>query len=71
MSRFCIKVDYDLCQGHGVCQATAPELFRLVDSDGPYPQVQVLIEEPPDELLSKAEEAVKFCPNGTLSLIRR
>ncbi len=69
MSRFRIVVDKGLCQGHSVCMAEAPELFRLVDTDMAYPQSEVAQEEPPPELLKKAEAAAEFCPNGAIKVI--
>jgi sterol 14-demethylase len=70
MSRkFRIVVDRDICQGHSVCAAHAPELFRTVDSDGPYPLVEVLNDTPPPELLEKAELAAELCPNSVIRIV--
>ena len=66
-----IVVDRQLCQGHGMCEDTAPELFRVVESeDGTYSMVEILISEPGPELEAKAEEAVRYCPNRALSIQR-
>ena len=59
-----IALDADLCQGHGVCESEAPELFR-VDRDR---KVEVLEHTPPDELRRAAELAVKYCPTHALSI---
>ena len=59
-----IRLDVDLCQGHGTCVNEAPEVFRL-DGGGP---VTVLIPEPADELREQVKAAVKYCPTGALSL---
>jgi ferredoxin len=70
MSRkFRIVVDKGLCQGHSVCVAEAPELFRVIDTDGPYPMVDVIDETPPPELLSKAEGAAEMCPNSVIRIV--
>ena len=69
MPRFRIAVDRGLCQGHSVCMAEAPELFRLVDTELAYPQAEPIAEEPPPELLKKAELAAEFCPNGAIKVI--
>ncbi len=66
---WCIKVDKDLCQGHGMCHMEAPELFALTDGDGPYQLVQVLDERPPDALRAKAEAAADSCPNRVISIV--
>lgn len=68
MSRFCIKIDRDLCQGHSICEAEAPELFRVIETDSPYPQAEVLAEQPDQDLRGKAERAARFCPNGAIRI---
>lgn len=64
-----IKVDMDLCQGHGVCKAEAPELFDVADGDGPYPQVKVLTGRPSEEYLASARAAAAGCPNQVITII--
>jgi len=59
-----IKVDWDFCQGHGVCCEEAPEVFRLND-DG---EMELVQEEPDDSLRPKVEKAVKFCPTRALAI---
>jgi ferredoxin len=59
-----IVVDYDLCQGHAVCQAEAPEVFFTPDKG----QVQLLDESPSEELRAQVEMAVKYCPTHALSI---
>ena len=64
-----VVADLDLCQGHGMCEDAAPEVFRVTESaDGSYDHVEVLLPEPDAGLLEKVEEAVRFCPNRALSL---
>jgi ferredoxin len=60
-----IAVDYDLCQGHQVCMSEAPEVFS-VPADG---QVKLLNESPPEEMRSKVELAVKYCPTHALRIV--
>jgi len=60
-----IVVDMDLCQGHGVCESEAPELFE-VDRDR---KVAVLDESPGDEHRKALELAVKYCPTHALSIV--
>jgi ferredoxin len=59
-----VKVDWDFCQGHGVCCEEAPEVFALND-DG---EMQLLQEEPDEALRPKVEKAVRFCPTRALSI---
>lgn len=66
--RFVIKVDMQLCQGHGECMAEAPELFA-VDYDTPvYPKVRVLQARPDAGLREKAEAAARYCPNRVIRI---
>jgi len=58
-----IRVDFDLCQGHGVCSAEAPSVFE-VDGD----QVRVLQDPPPEALRAEVELAVKYCPTRALRI---
>ena len=60
-----IAVDYDLCQGHAVCQSEAPEVFAVEEKG----QVRLLDEEPPDALRAQVEMAVKYCPTHALKIV--
>ncbi len=60
-----IAVDLDLCQGHGVCESEAPEVFSVAKKG----RVTVKDESPPDELRAKVETAVKFCPTHALKIV--
>lgn len=57
-------VQPDTCQGCGMCEGAAPEVFR-VDPTG---HVAVLLDELPDELIEAAEDAVESCPSEAISL---
>ena len=59
-----VVVDRDLCQGHGVCESEAPEVFA-VSKDG---VLTVLWEEPAENGRGAVEQAVRFCPTGALSI---
>ena len=60
-----IRVDWDLCQGHGTCVSEAPEVFAL-DGDG---SLVVKRETPPAEQHERVRNAVRFCPAYALSLL--
>ncbi len=62
---FQVVIDRELCQGHATCMAEAPELFH-VDEAG---HVTVLQENPPLELLEKAQQAEKYCPSKAIKII--
>ena len=59
-----VVVDYDLCESNAVCMGLAPEVFEVRDDDNLY----VLREQPPEELRSKVEQAVRSCPKQAISL---
>jgi sterol 14-demethylase len=61
-----IKVDLDLCQGHSVCLGECPEVFYVVETDDGYPQVVVLLENPPEELRDKVMNAAQYCPTHVI-----
>jgi ferredoxin len=42
-----------------------PEVFKVDDDD----MLQILIEEPGDDLRSKLEEAVRLCPRQAISIV--
>lgn len=62
---FRVVADMDLCQGHGVCESEAPDLFE-VDGDR---KVVVLDDSPGDDQRRAAELAVKYCPTHALKII--
>jgi ferredoxin len=62
-----ISVDYDLCEANAVCMRVAPEIFEVDDDDN----LNLHMEEVPDRLLRKAEEAVRLCPRQALRLEER
>jgi sterol 14-demethylase len=60
-----IVVDRDLCQGHGVCESEAPEVFE-VSKDR---VLTVLEERPAESERPTVELAVKYCPTHALSIV--
>ena len=59
-----VVVDFDVCQGHGVCEAEAPEVFQ-VDEDG---NLTVLLESPPESMRPQLEDAEKYCPQLAITI---
>ena len=57
--------DVDLCQGHQLCQAEAPDVFGF-DEDADH--VTVLDEHPGESRRQAVRTAVKYCPAFALSL---
>ena len=59
-----IVVDRDLCQGHGVCESEAPEVFEV----GQDHQVLILDPTPRVDHRAVVDAAVRFCPTHALSI---
>ena len=60
-----IIVDRDLCQGHGVCESEAPEVFNVAKG---ATTVTVLDESPDESKRASIELAVRYCPTSALSI---
>ncbi|MCZ4653864.1 ferredoxin [Gordonia amicalis] len=54
----------DNCQGCGICEATAPDVFAVGD-DG---VAHVLLEEIPAELEAAVKEAMEECPTEAIEI---
>jgi ferredoxin len=59
-----VAVDYNLCEANAVCVKLLPEVFHVDDSD----RLTLLMEEPPEALRGRVEEAVRRCPKQALSV---
>jgi ferredoxin len=62
-----IAVDRRRCEGHGLCEGQAPEVFRL-DDDGEV-QSAFVGSDLPEELTGAADRGVTACPVAALSLV--
>lgn len=61
-----VRVDADLCQGHGQCMAEAPEIFHFDENTR---QLTLLKPEVPPELVESARRAQRYCPSHAIELI--
>lgn len=59
-----IKVDFDLCESNGLCEAMAPDNFELDDDDF----LEVLDENVTDQNETQVRQAVSACPKAAISL---
>ena len=59
-----VVVNFDVCESNALCMEAAPEVFEVRDDDFLY----VLMEEPPESLRAKVEEAVRRCPKQAITL---
>ena len=60
-----IVIDTDLCQGHGVCEGEAPDVFTVDDSG----HMTVLLETPPPAQHEAVREAAEWCPTHAIKLV--
>ena len=60
-----VRVDQDLCQGHGRCYATAPEVFEADDIGNGH---EIGDGSVPTDLERKARVAVANCPERAIQL---
>ncbi len=59
-----ITVDLDLCQGHGMCEMEAPEVFAAQRD-----HVEILDPNPDESLRPAVEAAVRYCPTQALRIV--
>ncbi|MBW8792401.1 MAG: ferredoxin [Streptomyces sp.] len=59
-----IVVDFERCEGHGLCEQTAPEVFRL-DDEG---ELHLTRDEVDAEHESLVAAAVRVCPVAALTV---
>ena len=59
-----VIVDQSICNLHGLCVETAPEVFEIGD-DG---TLRVRDESPPEGVRAKVDKAVRECPTGAISI---
>ncbi len=57
-----IELDEVLCQGHGVCEGEAPDVFSLSKKG----ELTILQPNPDESLRPQVEVAVKYCPTHAL-----
>lgn len=63
-----IRLDRDLCQGHAVCIAEAPEVFDLDRTGEGKDKVVLRMQQPGPEHRARVEAAVRHCPTRALSI---
>ncbi|OPX13255.1 ferredoxin [Mycobacterium sp. AT1] len=59
-----IEFDRDRCEGHGLCEQLAPEIFHL-DDEG---ELELLVTDVPAELQAMAEAGTGACPVAALRI---
>lgn len=60
-----VHVDSEVCQGHGVCHMSAPDIFQLRDEDG---HAYVIDDQVPDDQIALAQMGADSCPERAITL---
>jgi ferredoxin len=60
-----VHVDPDVCQGHGLCELSAPRVFHLREEDG---QSYVLSEEVSPQEEANVRLAARGCPEQAITI---
>ena len=61
-----VAVNLDVCQGHGVCHMSAPDVYELDPEDG---HSIVMVDPVPPHLESAAQLGVDSCPERAISVL--
>ena len=64
--RMRVVVDRQVCQGHTLCNMTAPDVFGLSDEDG---HAEVLVDPLPESAVEVAQRAAAACPERAIALL--
>jgi ferredoxin len=59
-----VRVDTNLCSGHGRCYALAPDVFGADD----YGHCEILVEEPSGALADHARVGAENCPERAIRI---
>ena len=59
-----VVVDRDLCQGHGVCESEAPEVFEVSKAG----ELTIVEPSPAADRAEQVARAVRYCPTGALRI---
>ena len=62
-----VGVDLDVCQGHGVCHMSAPDVYELDPEDG---HSIVMVDPVPPELEADAQLGVDSCPERAIAVLQ-
>jgi ferredoxin len=60
-----VVVDFDVCEANAICMGFAPEVFEVDENDF----LVVLMEESPEHMRTKVEQAVRGCPKRAISIV--
>ncbi|MBB4930024.1 ferredoxin [Lipingzhangella halophila] len=59
-----VNVNFDLCESNAVCMGIEPSVFEVDEDDF----LDVLQEEPPENLRPTVEQAARMCPMQAITI---
>ncbi|GAB3671697.1 ferredoxin [Saccharopolyspora sp. ID03-671] len=59
-----INIDFDRCEGHGMCALVAPSVFEIDENGNTQ-----FVAEPPDSEQENVLEAVRACPAAAIKIL--
>jgi ferredoxin len=59
-----VAADWDACEANAVCAGLVPEVFEVDDEDN----LNILVDEIPENLVDGVRHAVRSCPKAALRL---
>lgn len=60
-----IDIDFDRCEGHGMCEATAPNVFHIDDNGDTQ-----FVAEPPESERALVMDAIDACPMQAIRMVQ-
>ncbi|MQA11097.1 MAG: ferredoxin [Pseudonocardiaceae bacterium] len=60
-----IDIDFDRCEGHGMCELSAPNVF-WIDDEGDTQ----FVAEPPESERDGVEDAIAACPMQAIHMVQ-
>lgn len=60
-----INIARDRCEGHGLCEQLAPEIYRLDDGG----DLEVLVDDISPALRPKADAGARVCPVAAIHVV--
>lgn len=60
-----VSVDWDLCESNGICEAMAPDVFRLDEED----LLQIDDDSVTDDNRERVQRAVAGCPKSAIGIV--
>jgi ferredoxin len=61
-----VHIELEQCEGHGLCAATAPDLYELND-DGYADKADIDV---PENLIDHAESGASACPMHAIKIVQ-